>query len=612
MIEKPGGYTNKILVIDLATSSVEERQTGEELMKDYLGGRGLATRLFCDFVPPKAEPLGEENAIVIATSPISATKTPTAGRGHLVFKSPLTGTIGSSNSGGEWGAYLKMAGYDALVITGRAKHPVVLFIDGDKSDLSDRVAFIDARNVWGRDVHATSDSLLNTPERKGARGLFIGQAGENLVRFAAVMNEKNRAYGRGGPGAVFGSKNLKGIIVCGSHKTTVADEAVFDAGLKHAHYKMRAAPGTKRILRELGTAGLVNLINWIDMLPHRNFIDTTHKQADLDRICGEAIADTILLKPVGCYRCPMMCGRRTQVGNYSGEGPEYETVVLLGPVLDIYDLPAITTLNYLANEFGMDTISLGGTLSAAMECAEHGLLPARVIGNHKLRFGNIDGLHDIVRQTAFREGIGDLIAEGSLRLTTECGAPQFAMTVKGLEIPAYDPRASYTQSLGYMTSPTGACHLRGGYAVSLAFFGGSKEIPRFSVRQSPMAAHNVQNLGIIQDSAGICRFTGYAFGIDVIARLLTGATGLDFSVEQLEIIAQRIATLERLFNNAAGFTAEDDTLPMRFQTEPIFTDGAERVVSAEHIRTLRKAYYEIRNWDENGNPAPETLQKLSL
>ncbi len=606
-----GGYTGKLLYVDLSSRTFEERETPEAYMRAYVGGRGLAARLFCDITPPASDPLDESNSIVIATAPASATQAPTSGRGHMVFKSPLSGTIGSSNSGGDWGAHLKAAGYDALIVTGRSAQPLILSIDGDKPELSERVVFENAKDVWGLDVHKTSDSLLGAPEHKGARGLFIGPAGERLVRFASVMNEKNRAYGRGGPGAVFGSKNLKGITVRGSRKTTIADRDMFDAGLKHAMYKLRGAPSTKRIMRELGTAGLVNLINWIDMLPRRNFTSTVHEQENLDRMCGEAIADTILEKPGACYRCPIMCARRTRVGDKSGEGPEYESVVLLGPLIDVYDLKTITLVNYLANESGMDTMSLGGTLAAAMECGEKGLLPCSA-GADLLRFGNKDGLLELARMAADRDGIGDLLSEGAARLAAACGAPQTAMTVKGLEIPAYDPRASFTQSLGYMTSPTGACHLRGGYAVSLAFFGGSKEIPRFSIRQSPLAVHNVQNLGIIQDSSGMCRFTGYAFGMDVLARLLSGATGLDFSVESLETVARRTATLERLFNNAAGFTADDDTLPERFQSEPIVTDGLERVVSPEHIRALREAYYEIRGWDREGRPTPETLRKLDL
>lgn len=610
MTEFPGGYVGKILEVDLSSRSFEERPLSEALARDFVGGRGMAARLFCDIVSPKVDPLHEDNAVVIATSPATGTQAPTSGRGHMVFKSPLTGTIGSSNSGGDWAANLKAAGCDALILRGRAATPTVLSIDGDPQS-GIRVAFHDASDLWGMDVPHATDALLDRPEWKGARALVIGPAGEKLIRFASVMNEKNRAYGRGGPGAVFGSKNLKGVLVRGTGKTSVADPQTFKAGLDHAMYKIRGAPGTKRILRELGTAGLVNLINWIDMLPKHNFQSTRHAQADLDRMCGEAIADTILEKPGGCHKCPIMCARITRVGDQRGEGPEYETVVLIGPLLDIYDLPDIARLNYMANELGVDTMSLGGTLAAAMECAEKGFSSGAPL-DAAPKFGDPAPLYDLVRDIAARKGIGDALAEGSARYAAACGASELAMTVKGLELPAYDPRASYTQALGYMTSPTGACHLRGGYAVSLAFFGGAKEIPRFSIRQSPMAVSNVQNLGIIQDTSGLCRFTGYAFGMDVLARLISGAAGMDFSVERLETVAQRVATLERVFNNGAGFTANDDTLPQRFQTEAIETDGAQRLVSPDTIRRLRESFYEIRGWDAHGVPRAETLQRLGL
>ncbi len=603
------GYSGITLFIDLSSRTVEERDIPQDILEKYIGGRGLATRLLMDNMPASADPLGPDSVVVIATTPITATNAPTTGRGHMVFKSPLTGTIGSSNSGGEWGAHLKRTGYDAVVICGVSAKPVIVFIDGGGAD---SVRFLDADEFWGVDVHKTSDAVLGSEERKGARGLFIGPAGERLVRFAAVMNEKNRAYGRGGPGAVFGSKKLKGLIVRGSRKMEPVNPDVFEAGRKHALYRLKAAPSTKRIMRALGTAGLVNLINWINMLPRHNFSTTIHEQTDLDKMSGEAIAEKILEKPGGCYRCPIMCTRHTRVGDQTGEGPEYETVVLLGPVLDIYDLETITTVNYLANELGMDTITLGGTIGAAMECLESGALGSDRLGKYKLAFGETGGLHDLVRAIAERDGIGDLLAEGSQRLTAECGAPQLSMSVKGLELPAYDPRASYTQALGFMTSPTGACHLRGGYSVSLAFFGGAKEIPRFSLRQSPLAVRNVQNSGIIQDSAGICRFTGYSFGMDVTARMLSGATGLDLSVEKLESAAIRISTAERLFNNAAGFTADDDSLPERFQKEPIHTDGADRVVSPENIKKLREGYYTISGWDSEGRPTSATLEHLGV
>ena len=600
------GTMGKYLFVDLSQNLIQKRKLPAQIFIDYVGGRGLATRLFCDIINPKVDPLAPENVIVIATSPLTGTSAPTAGRGHMVFKSPLTGAIGTSNSGGEWAVYFKRAGYDALVITGRAPHPVYLYINEEKAEI------YDASHLWSKDVHQTTDMLFREYKPGTHRVLAIGIGGEKLVRFAAIINEKNRAYGRCGPGAVMGSKNLKAIVVSGNKSVPIKDEKKYRSGFQQGHHRLKAAPATKRILRELGTAGLVKLIDAIDMLPHNNFQDTIHRQEDLDKICGETIHKTILEKVGGCYRCPIACQRHTKVGDKTGEGPEYETVVLMGPVCGIYDLATITRANYLCNELGLDTISFGGTVAAAMELYERGVITSQDTGGLELRFGNASVLEELVILTAHRKGFGDQLAEGSLRLTGRYGHPEISMSIKGMELPAYDPRASYTQALGYMTSPTGACHLRGGYAVSLAFFGGSKEIPRFSIRQSPVAVRNVQDLGIVQDSLGVCRFTGYAFTIETWSRMLSGVTGEDFSTHYLEKLAQRIAALERLFNLEAGFTDKDDTLPERFQKEPIHTEGMDVVVKKEHIEKLRRDYYKVRNWDEHGIPNRELLQKLNI
>jgi aldehyde:ferredoxin oxidoreductase len=271
----------------------------------------------------------------------------------------------------------------------------------------------------------------------------------------------NRAYGRGGPGAVWGSKNLKAIRVCGQKKVGVKDRERYRSGLEQSFYLLKQAPATKRLLRELGTAGLVELINLINMLPHRNFLDIIHRDEDVERVSGETLAKKILQRAAGCYLCPMGCQRHTQVGDRKGEGPEYETMVMIGPDCGIYDLEAITRANYLCNELGMDTISFGGTLACAMELFERGLLTSKDTGGVDLRFGRSEVLDDMARSVAFRRGIGDRLAEGSFRLADSCGHPEFSMTIKKQEIPAYDPRASFTQALGYMTSPTGACHLQG-------------------------------------------------------------------------------------------------------------------------------------------------------
>jgi len=601
-----GGYFGKILVVDLSRPAIDTRTLSEETAGLYLGGRGLATKLFYDEIDPRCDPLSPQNCMVIAASPLIGTAAPTASRGHMVFKSPLTNFIGSANSGGSWAVAFKAAGYDAMVIKGRAKEPVLIDIRDGRAEI------LPAQEIWGLDAHKTTDALL-TREKSGGRPrvLCIGPAGENLVRIAAVMNDKNRAYGRGGPGAVFGSKNLKAIRVSGKQKTGIKNKEQYQSGYDQALYLMRQAPITKRLLKDLGTAGLVKLINIIDMLAHKNFQDTTHSEL-LDQISGEAIRDTILEKAGACHGCPLACQRHTKIKDKKGEGPEFETVVLMGPLCGIYDLNAITLANYKCNELGIDTMSFGGALACAMELFEKGVITEQDTDGIKLKFGNADILEKMVEMTALRKGFGDKLAEGSKRLANFYEHPELAMTVKGLELPAYDPRASFTQALGYMTSPTGACHLRGGFAASLAFFGGAKEIPRFSVKQAPVAIRNVQNLGIIQDSLGICRFTGFAFSADPWARMLSGVTGLDFSTIKLEELANRVAALERIFNLDAGLKPEDDSLPARFGEMPISAGGKERSLSRADIEKMRADYYAVRGWDEKGRPTPNLIKFLKI
>ncbi len=602
----------------------------EEDALNYLGGRGIATKLFTELTNPSIDPLSPKNNLVFATTPLTDTSAPASGRGHVVFKSPLTNTIGSSNSGGEWAVYLKRTGIDALVIKGKAHEPVCIFIN-DSDDINEKIKILPAKHLWGKNTHETTENILNylschsclgrnsgensqysrsnepivneinklepkQIDKDNSRVLCIGQAGENLVRYASIMNEKNRAYGRGGAGAVMGSKNLKAIVVSGKKRITIANKERFQQVINQINYRLKAVPATKRILKSLGTAGLVNLINCINMLPHNNFKDTQHSDEDLWKMCGETISETILRKVGGCFHCPIQCQRHTQIGEKVGEGPEYETVVLLGPVLGIYDLKSITLANYLCNEFGLDTISCGGSIASAMELYEKGIITNNDTEGLNLRFGNYEILEEIVKEIVFREGIGKHISEGSLRLCKNYEKPEYSMSIKGMELPAYDPRASFIQALGYATSPTGACHLRGGYAVSLAFFGGAKEIPRFSIRQAPLSIRNVQDVGIIQDSIGICRFTGFAVSIDVWSKAITSALGREITKNHFEKVAERIATLEREFNINAGLTQDDDTLPARFQKEYIIVSNEKKIVSPDALKLMKEGYYYLRGW----------------
>jgi len=605
------GFHGKILSVDLSRGDIRTLPLDPVLIEDYAGGRGLATRLFYDAVDARCDPLSQENAFVIATSPLIGTNAPTACRGHMVFKSPLTGFIGTSNSGGTWASGFKAAGFDAVIVKGKASSPVFIDINPERVDIRP------AGHLWGLDTHQTTEALTaefdagNRP-----RVLCIGPAGENMARIAAVVNDKNRVYGRCGPGAVWGSKNLKAIRVAGREKTSYYDKDKYRAGHEQSMYLLKQAPITKRLLRELGTSGLVELINVISMLPHRNFLDSAHLEENLEKVSGETLSETILERAGACWLCPIGCQRHTRVRGGGekehGEGPEYETVVMMGPLCDVYDLEAIARANYRCNELGLDTMSFGGTAACAMELTERGYLQPDDADGLDLRFGRGDVLERLARDTAYRRGIGGLVAEGSSRLAAHFQHPEISMSVKKLEIPGYDPRASYTQALGYMTSPSGACHLRGGYSVSLAFFGGTREIPRFSLLQSSVACRNTQNTGILQDSLGICRFTGFAFSIEPWARMMTGLTGMDFSTARLEEIADRIATLERQFNLDAGLTEDDDVLPGRFSDVPIPVAGAARVVSRVDQERMRADYYEVRGWDKAGRPTEELKRALRI
>jgi aldehyde:ferredoxin oxidoreductase len=448
--------------------------------------------------------------------------------------------------------------------------------------------------------------------RKSSSVLVTGPAGENKVLYAALMNEYNRAYGRGGPGAVLGSKNVKAIYIKGERKTEVAEPERFKDIIAQTRHIMKVPPITKSVLRELGTAGLVQLINIMGMLPHRNFIDCTHDSSSLRGISGEAITERILVREGACFGCSIACQRHTKVEQKSGEGPEFETVVLMGALLDIYNLDAITLGNYAANELGIDTMSLGVTLACAAELNDMGILSVSDTDEFDLKFGNASIYPGIVEKVASRSGIGDLLAEGSKNMAQKLGCSEIAMHIKGLEIPAYDPRGMYAQALGYMTSPTGACHLRGGYSVLLAYFGGIREVPRFSLRQAAMTAKNQQDIGIIQDSMGVCRFTGFAAGAEYWTKAYAAATGEDIGREEIEQSAERIATLERSFNIKAGITRKDDNLPLRFKTVPIKIKDAECLVSENDRDRMLDDYYTIRGWDNDGIPSKRTCDKLGI
>jgi aldehyde:ferredoxin oxidoreductase len=415
------------------------------------------------------------------------------------------------------------------------------------------------------------------------------------------MNDRDRAAGRGGMGAVMGSKNLKAVAAAGNRATVIADPEAYKAMNSRLDRAVDKNPVTGKSLQVLGTPVLVNIINAHGMFPTRNFRAGVFN--DAEGTSGEKIAESLLQRQSACYKCPIGCGRSTRTGSRSGEGPEYESVWAFGAHLGISDLAAIAEANYACNELGLDTITMGSTIGCAMELHETGAL------GEKLRWGDAAGLAGWVADTACQRGFGAELALGSKRLAAKYGRPELAMQVKGMEIPAYDPRGAQGMALSYATSNRGGCHMRG-YMIMPEVLGHPVFLDRFTTAGKPEIVALFQDIAAVVDSAVLCRFLQFAMGISTFSEMLRTVTGLDFSEEELLAVGRRIYTQERLFNNRSGFTAADDTLPPRFLQEEF------QVGSSRHRRVrldeMLGRYYDVRGWDAQGAPLPATLAELGL
>jgi aldehyde:ferredoxin oxidoreductase len=592
------GMFNKLLSINLSTKNICDEEISDSILENYLGGRGLAGKLFVDRVPVNLNPLSPDNLLIFATGPLTATSVPTSGRLALVTKSPLTNTIFFSNTGGFVGMVLKKCGYDSIVIDGKLEKPGYIVIDGKEG-----TQIKDAQELWGLDTRQTKEKLIEL-EGKNSRVLSIGPAGENQVLFSCIMNEgDHRAFGRGGVGAVMGSKLLKAIVVKnGVKKFDIHNQELLTKYVKTARDKIKVVPITRASLPMFGTAGLVNIINELGMLPINNFQIGFSDKAD--NVSGEEIREKILQSDEGCYACPIKCGRMTKAGDMEGKGPEYESVVLLGPTCGVFDLTAVTQANYMCNLYGLDTISAGATISCAMELQQKGLLK-----DDSLTFGNAEILKPILKKIAYKEGIGAELAEGSKRLAEKYGAPEVAMQVKGLEIPAYDPRGAMGHALGYATGNRGACHLTG-YLAAMEIFAAPKKIPRFTTGGKPDLLVLKQHQSVIEDSLVVCKFVGWAVGFDFFTRFASTITGLDLNITKLMEIGERVYNLERLYNLREGISGKEDTLPKRFLEEPMkegFTK--DKIVPLDN---LLEQYYRVRDWTKDGKPSAAKLKSLQL
>lgn len=598
------GWTGTILRVNLSTGAITREATNLAHARQYIGARGLGARYLVDEVDPQVDALSPANKLIFAPGPLTGSFAPSMGRYNVVTKSPLTGALAASNSGGSFGPEVKFAGYDLIIIEGCAEKPVYLWIKDDKIELRD------AAHLWGKLVPDVTDAI-RSETHEDAKVACIGPAGEKQALIACIMNEMHRAAGRSGVGAVMGSKNLKAIAVMGSGSVNVADPTAFQTAVDVARTKLEAHPVSGQGLRAYGTEVLVNILNEVGGLPTRNFNDGHFPTAD--KIGGETLAATQLVRAKGCFACVISCGRVTQVRNPKykgeGEGPEYETAWGFGADCGIDNLDAITKANYLCNEYGLDTISMATTIACAMDMYEAGLIDAKETDGVPLTFGNVEAMVEFTRKTGLREGFGDKLALGSYRLAESYGHPEYSMSVKKQEMPAYDPRAVQGIGLNYATSNRGGCHVRG-YTISPEVLGVPVKLDPAAIEGKADIDILFQNLTAAVDATGACLFVTFGIGGDEVAACLNGIAGTNYSADELIRCGERIWNLERLWNLKIGYTAEDDTLPERLLKSPIKTGPSKGRIS--RLPEMLPEYYAHRGWDEKGVPTPEKLAELSL
>jgi len=598
-------WAGKILRVDLSNKTHKTEDLDLITTRTFLGGHGVATKILMDEMDPKVDPLSPDSKLIFSTGPLTGTAALMGSRYMVTAKSPLTGLLGFGNSGGFFGPAMRSAGYDHIIFEGKSDKPVFLFIDDDHIEIRD------ASHIWGKDTHETEDMIRKETENSGKRVRVscIGPAGEKLSLIAAVMNDKHRAAARCGLGAVMGSKNLKAIAVRGSKKAAVADAAALKAVSKSAMETIKSKPEIEGFT-EFGTSGFVMLLQEMGILPTRNFQKSAFKSAM--KISGEALAEKYLQKKKPCFGCPVACGRGTKVTDPGyegeGEGPEYETIALLGSSLENENLASVVKANYLCNQLGLDTISMGGTLACAMELYEKGYLTKEDAGL-ELKFGDGDLVVKLVNMTGKREGFGDVLADGGFRLAEKYGHPECFMGMHKMEIPGYEPRGAKGMGLGYLTSPIGPSHCRG-YTIPFEILHTAGNLDPIEEQGKGMLSKAVQDMTAAWDASGLCLFASLGIGMEEVMPMLMAVTGSGFAMMQFLTIGERIFNLQRLFNLKAGLKLEDERLPDRFYNEPL-PDGPNAGAILDLEETM-KDYCSLRGWDENRVPYFGKLKGLGL
>jgi len=599
------GYKGKIGWIDLTEGTIKTEELEEDLARKYLGGKGLGAYLLYKHLKPHIDPYDPENILIFVTGPLTGTNFPAVSRSGVITKSPLTGTFLDSYSGGFFGTQLKWAGFDVLVIKGKAESPCYLKIEDGEITIND------ADHLWGLSTSETESRLREElSSKKGERMSIaaIGQAGENLVRFSSIINEK-RAHGRGGAGAVMGSKNLKAVVVRGNQKLQIAGEASFKEIVRRCRRKIAENPRTGKggTFPKVGTMMTVNLTHATGTLPTRNWHDNTF--GDFSEIDGEAFLK-YQVRRRACFACPIGCSRDTKTirGNteYITEGPDYETIYSFGSNCEINDPGVVIAADRLCDDYGMDTISCGVTIGFAMECFEKGLIGKEETKGIDLRFGNGDALLEVIHLIAKKEGIGKLLSEGSKRVSEKVeGSRAFAMHVKGMELPGYDPRGMKGQGLSYAVADRGGCHVRAN-TLRTELLGLPEPIDRYGYENKAEMVRDLQLEYATFDCIIACLFGGFAITLEDYADAISAETGWSLTQEELRTIAERAWNTTRLFNVREGFTREHDTLPERLFAEASTSGPSEgEVVDRASFEKMLEEYYEVVGWDKR-----DTLKRV--
>ena len=608
-----GGYAGKILTVDLSDGKISEKTLDLSLAKNLIGCLGIASKIMLEELDPSVKPFDPKNKLILATGPLTGSTAPAANKSIIISRSPLTNIWGESVFSANCGIELKRAGYDMLIIEGKAEKPVYLWIHDGTAEIKD------ASGIWGMDTFSACDAIKKDLGEMKAAAISIGPAGEKLARIASIISDNGRAAGRCGLGAVMGSKNLKAVVARGSGEINVAKPETLnelrDEIVETVKNKLKA-------FSEYGTSRGVVSFEEMGNLPIKNW--TKGRFPGAEKISGVRMAETILIGKKACFACPVACGRyiRISEGPYApleGYGPEYETIAALGSLCMNDNLESIAKANDLCNRFGLDTISVGATIAFAMECYEKGIITKDDTGGVELSWGNHEAIIKMIELIGRREGFGAILSEGSKRAAEKIGkgAERYAMHVKGLELPMHSPYRFKEMGLQYAVSERGACHLRGfsmlpARGILFPELGLNKKLDGFTIEGKAHVVKIMQDACRVVDALGICKFIAFFGGIPLksLAELYTAVTGWETTLGELMKAGERIWMLQRVFNVRMGVKREDDTLPRRFLEEPM-VEGAAKGQTVE-LEPMLEEYYAERGLDREGKPKKEKLKELNL